>query len=541
MATYPLILSPSFSYEDHLMHNAYVSDINLGISQIGSDISYGQRRIAETIEENSSFISSTILSGTNQISDYISELTDVVEFGLEQVNEGISGLRSDFNIAMGQVITQFEMMRSEMQEGFNKIGYLLENKRKVEAHEHFSDALKFYNDGCRFPNKSDWFENSLKHFLLSLESYDRNPLAHLHVGHIYHYQKALRNFDKAMNHYEKCGTYGEADSTNFSVAAQGYFYAGWLKAAVYKDIEEAINLTKMSTELDPKLSESYYHLAKFYILNKNKSMPLNYLEKVIVEHDRNYCVKVSKDPDFDPIRQDVNHLIIRLKERALKKIESELSTLNINFDPKDISVQKKINDLYKKIINLIKEDKYFSILDAKKYLETLKKYINNGEKILINYYNPCVIVIDNWENFIDKFKRPPCGVFQNNEGDWAPSMSPMQSDVERMLDKAKYLFTKEKADNYKEILKIAESTWVKAGGTKTKNSTFEDFWNKPPNDWIETKEFNEMVEKQISTKKCVDLKQNKSTKINRGKCLKCGKPLGILEKIRGQKYCRLHR
>jgi hypothetical protein len=28
MATFPLILKPSFSYEDHLMHNQYVADIN---------------------------------------------------------------------------------------------------------------------------------------------------------------------------------------------------------------------------------------------------------------------------------------------------------------------------------------------------------------------------------------------------------------------------------------------------------------------------------------------------------------------------------
>lgn len=404
MATYPLIFRPSFSYEDHLMHNQYVADINKGLARASSEIIKGQAlstlAVAETMNRNADFLAKTITGGAEMVSLDIQNLTQAVEYGLDQVTDGIAGLRADFDIAMGQVISQFEMMRSEMRDGFDRMINILENRRKTEAQEHFRDAMEFYRDGCRFADKPQWFDDALKHFLVSVEQYERNPLSHMHIGHIYHYQKKHQNFEKALHHYHLCYTYGEADEKDYSVAAQGYFYAGWLCAAVFNNLEEAITSMEKALRLDSKLGEACYLLAKFHGVREDAKLVVKYLERAIVDFDRDYCIKASGDADFDKVRDAVNDLLVRLKEKAKDHLEKVLLPLNRDFDPKDSNWRKALETGWKEIDALRNKGAYFNYLDGLKPAEHLTRLFSQASSAREKHYDRAVQAVEKLDEFI---------------------------------------------------------------------------------------------------------------------------------------------
>ena len=404
MATYPLILKPSFSYEDHLMHNQYVADINKGLARAASEIVKGQAysamAVAETMNRNADFLAKTITGSAEMISQDVQDLTRTVEYGLDQVADGIAGLRADFDIAMGQVISQFEMMRAEMRAGFDRMIDILENRRKTEAQEHFRDALEFYRDGSRITDKPQWFDDALKHFLASVEQYERNPLAHLLIGHIYHYQKQDRDFKKALHHYQLCYTYGEADEKDCSIAAQGYFYAGWLNAAAFDYLEAAISLTEKSVKLDPKMGEAHYHLAKFHALRGEAKQAVDHLERAIVDFDRNYCRKAEADPDFNNVRDAVHDLFEKLKQEARQRFEEVVGPLDRDFDPKDKKWRRKLEKAWKNIDALKSEGTYFAYLDALIDIKKLEGLIVDARKAREGNYEWALRVVKEWGELI---------------------------------------------------------------------------------------------------------------------------------------------
>lgn len=433
MATYPLILKPRFSYEDHLMYNQYVADIDKGLMRATAEIVKGQAlsslAVAETLNRNAAYLAGTITGNTealsqniqnltktvdyglenladaintsaNMLSKDIQNLTEIVTYGLDRVADGIADLRADFDIAMGKVINQFEMQRTEMRSGFESIIKILENRRKVEAQEHFRDALEFYRDGCRFSDKPQWFDDALKHFLAAVEQYERNPLAHLHIAHIYHYQKAHQNFDKALHHYRLCYTYGEADEKAHTVAAQGCFYAGWLCAAVFDNLDEAINLTNKALQLDSKLGEAHFHLAKFYALRNDAKHAIAHLEKAIVGFDRNYCIKASGDLDFDSIRDAVHTLFLHLKTEASNRFSVILAPLERNFDPIYKDCGFILETGWQEIDLIRQQDSYFTYLDGIEKAKQFAEKFSQAKEALAIHYNKALQYLKQIEDFL---------------------------------------------------------------------------------------------------------------------------------------------
>ncbi len=362
MATYPLTMKPSIPYNDHLLLNEYVSDITTGIEKTASSMHQGIEEsaaviaegnmhsaelLSETLDINFDFLAETVAKSTTILHKDVQQLNGTVSLGLSEVKYGIAGLQSRFDIGMGKSLAQFELMRNEIQDSFNEVIKLLENKRKSQANEHFGDAIDYYNDGCRFPDKPKWMENALNHLLASVKEYDRNPLAHFLIGHIYHYEKSHQNFEKAVIHYTTAYTYGEANPKDYSVAAQGCFYAGWLQAAVFHNLEDAVRLTKESLRFDNNIPESHYHLAKFYSVLGEHHKAIEHLETAIKKFDKEYCKKAVRDPDFYSIRNEVNELFIKLRNEARDNFAQIIN-------PYFIEIQESLDDTYFAYLDLLK-------------------------------------------------------------------------------------------------------------------------------------------------------------------------------------------
>ena len=71
--------------------------------------------------------------------------------------------------------------------------------------------------------------------------------------------------------------------------------------------EEAISF-------NPNLSQSYYHLSKYYSLSDQKDKMIIRLEKAI-EIDRMYALDVKEEKAFDKNRNHVNQLLDKLRDQ----------------------------------------------------------------------------------------------------------------------------------------------------------------------------------------------------------------------------------
>lgn len=322
------------NYEQYLEQREYSSRLEDGITGIIERVGQGFDQLSNAIEDGAEQISNHIdlmnlavnlnLARTREV---ISDQLDVVHHDLIAVADGIESLGADFNIGLGKVLMQFEMNRQEQRQNVIEIGQILRNKRKTDAEEHFQDAKKLYEEGCKHPEHAQWFLDSLSHFLQAAEQYPQNPFTHLYLGHLYHYQAACRDFAKAIVHYHRCYVYAEADEKLKAIAAQGCFYAGWLSAVAAKNPDLAITYTRKALAFDPKLGEAHYHLAKFHAVKGEAKQSMQELEIAIIRFDRDYLIKASADQDFADLEKDIYRLYLNLKASAQKRYNLQYAEL----------------------------------------------------------------------------------------------------------------------------------------------------------------------------------------------------------------------
>ncbi len=251
------------------------------------------------------------------------------QFDREMLGGGICTLGPDFSPAMGGVLVLYELLREDMQPGIKLVQTSVSNR--INASKHFSEALNRYRQACREPHSREAITEAAEHLQLSIRIFDLNPVAHLLLGHIFHYREEFRNTKRALDHYRRCYTFCEAWDELKPLGAQAYFYAGWLQAVALQDIEEAIRLTRRALELDPALGEALYHLAKLYAADQAAEKAAACLQKAIMAHDRRYAVKAAADADFDEMREHVRSLYrdcirtdIQSLQATLKKYKTVL-------------------------------------------------------------------------------------------------------------------------------------------------------------------------------------------------------------------------
>lgn len=419
MLTYPLIIRSKFPYAEHLEHNQYLADPEQGISRVagnaGSEQAISGLIILHTFQRHAEFLARTVTADNDFLAQGMKHLNGAVVYGLQQVNNGVSNLNADFDIAMGKVLIQFEMLRGEMQIGFEEILHRLDNPRKSAALEHLRDALAYYQDGNRFADRPEWFDAALRHFHAAIELHERLPLAHLNLGHLYHYQSRYRDFEKALHHYSLSFAYAEAEDSQRAIAAQGYFYAGWLCAAEFENFEHAVKLTQKALELDPTLGEAHYHLAKFSALSGDPKGALEHLKHSIIRHDRNYCIKATGDPDFNAVREPVQRLLEGLRDHARRNFSRKLQNLERDFDPHDARWRKRLEQGWRQLDSSASDGTYFTLLDANQHARRLAELITRARQERARHYDRAVRAVQEWERFVGNYVCFDQSVFENTK------------------------------------------------------------------------------------------------------------------------------
>lgn len=273
-----------------------------------------------------------IESGFDQTSKGLSEVADRVDnVGMavltsgDKLQSGLLGLKASLDMGMVNIVSQYELQRQEIQEGFDRLADLMENSRKTEAQERYRDGKQEYERYLQHPDEPQFLIDALEYLQESIRIYRGNPFAHLYLGHIYQEPAHYFDLDKSLEHYQLCATYAKG-IPNPSLTAIGYFMAAWIHY-IKGDLDEAIRTGNLVKEYDPEhLPENYYNLAKFHACKQEADASLSHLDTAIQQYDPMYAVKADIDDDFLLIRSSLDAYFESIREGAAAAWEKKMSS-----------------------------------------------------------------------------------------------------------------------------------------------------------------------------------------------------------------------
>lgn len=361
-----------------------------------------RRASAASSEQTTNLIASNeqLISAVDRGFDRLAEINTR---GFSQVTSAVQDLQSDMNYLLGTVIQQLEYQSKLL----NGILATLQQPFETQVKE-------LYNNGCKFI-RQDNLEAAIECFRdsISLKMGKYFFPSHFQLGRLYLSGKSkdLNVVDPKMasEYLSKAAQLGDgiikeddsfrpvlADCKLFLSQSMFYQLNGKTNSAELSLINSAIRYCEESVQLNPKLSQGYYHLAKYHAFRmKVDPSFLNdtEIENVLiaflkaVEIDRNYLRAVIErdttmyDPALEHIREHVTRLITRLTDIKRKEATillqraqgyiAQLDHLNTLESSKYSAEFRQLKAVVQSSQTDFRSDTYFGFDDCLAKLETL--------------------------------------------------------------------------------------------------------------------------------------------------------------------------
>ena len=364
----PFSRKTDIDYYLHRQYNRFVHVLGVGIQRIaqehaqtiaqanlkaGKEISHSLDKGFHSIQQSQAAIETALIdqnhilqSGFNELEITLSDGFDKTAKGLnevanrvdnvgkllieshEQLYKGLAGIKAAVDMGMMSLVSQFELQREEIQQGFHLLTNLLENAKKTEARERYLDGVQAFETYLKHPDEPQFLTDARDYLLQSIEAFRGNPFAHLYLGHMYEEASLYFDLSKAKDHYLRCATYAKG-LENKGLASVGYFMASWV-AYVEGGIDDAIAWGKAALEMDAdRIPEVYYNLAKFHAYRGEAETSLDYLDYAIQHFDPIYSLKAQFDPDFGGMREELTTYFHRIRDRKAQELDKRLTAFGI--------------------------------------------------------------------------------------------------------------------------------------------------------------------------------------------------------------------
>ncbi|MDX2249726.1 MAG: hypothetical protein SF052_23280 [Bacteroidia bacterium] len=269
-----------------------------------------------------------VAGGLNEVANRVDQVSMSVITSGEKLAKGIMGLRAALDMGMVSIVSQFELQRSEIQVGFDRMTHILENNRKTEAHERYRDGKLEYERYLQHPDEPQFLTDAHEYLQESVRIYRGNPFCHLYLGHIFQEPAQYYDLRKSLEHYQLCATYAKG-IPNPPLAALGYFLSAWINY-VLGNVDAAIEDGEKVREFDPDgIPENYFNLAKFYARKKDASKALQRLDFAIQKFDPTYSLKADIDDDFQDIRPELDVYFENIRTAAAQTWEGKMKEMGI--------------------------------------------------------------------------------------------------------------------------------------------------------------------------------------------------------------------
>jgi len=283
-------------------------ETSIAIDKQTFDIVASQKALAQTFETGFDRINGTLNMSFSEVSNQLGYMT------------------ATFSSGLGRIAHSLERMS-------NDICKRLDNPYLIAAHEQYTIARNRYSKGL--------FVEALESVGVALDKDKTYYMSWFLLGEIYllganEFGNVI-DLDAAIDALKKALRYIHPDiGTNEEaglIAARIWFYLGLARFNKYKDlsfqgqgveakttIEEAVQAFEESYGYSKDILEARYNVARCKALMGNTKGALYDLEIVMTE-DRNYCLKVFCDSDFDSMHDDCIKLIERMKHFAFVEAE----------------------------------------------------------------------------------------------------------------------------------------------------------------------------------------------------------------------------
>jgi len=297
------------------------------------------------------------------------ELKAELSLGIDDIVEGLDGMKSTFEWGFSELVWQIEKQR----EVLKGILETLQKPLDTQAKELKKRADRAYRNGL--------YDDALRDFL---ESEKKNPYdftVHQTVGNIYFFHK--KNSKKALEYYQKAVKYAEPESP---------YYASYalLHIAKIKYLQEkfsgAYKATKRALKLTSNFDEAHYQHSKYSVIMGKYDEAAEHLKRAI-SSDRGYALRAHSEKDFEEIKGRMRSIAGKIIQEDKKYVENNRKTAKELVNKAKLEKHadsSAINATHKKLDEASQLLQERSLFDCRAAVKVSNDAVENARIALIN-------------------------------------------------------------------------------------------------------------------------------------------------------------
>lgn len=253
---------------------------------------------AEKIRETQLQAADDIIIGQEQTRK---EIKNEISSGVDDIVEGLEGMRSTFDWGFSEIVWQIEKQRETLEEILERI----QNPLEAQAKELKDRAEIAYEDGL--------YDDALRDFLQSAEKNPYDFTVYQTIGNIHFFHK--ENPQKAIEYYQKAVKYAEPKSPYH--ASYALLHIAQVKY-LQENFNKAYEATEKALDLTPEFYETHYQHSRYCAKLGQYEEAVRHLIKAI-NSDKNYVLKATSEKDFAGMRGRLREAFEILKKGAKKR------------------------------------------------------------------------------------------------------------------------------------------------------------------------------------------------------------------------------
>ncbi|MEO0086368.1 MAG: hypothetical protein ABIK37_07035 [candidate division WOR-3 bacterium] len=236
----------------------------------------------------------------------------------------LAPLLNELRVQNGQLVT--------LADALNTIDERTIGQADLSLRRRWSEARELFIEGCAkaaellFPEALSWLHKAE-------ERYPTDFVIQFELGWVYLYGVSsadhVVDLKKAEAHFRRAVRYGLGAARRrpdvAAPAAEALLHLS-IACRLLGQHEEALDLAGQAAEVNPKLSQAHYHLAKF-AAGLGRSEPALLALRQALALDRRFGLTLAIDADLEPIAGQVARLLEELRSGARAKAEAALAEL----------------------------------------------------------------------------------------------------------------------------------------------------------------------------------------------------------------------
>ncbi len=377
----------AMTYRQWCQAESFLSDFKGSFNKQSNQIRNSIHEQTRVISDQTKTIIATNEQMVLALEDGFNRLSEINERGFSQVTSAIEAMHSDLNYNFGILIQRVEYQSSLL----NSILHTLQTPFETQVREFYSKGCLLIQQGI-LEMAVDYFNRSL-----SLPTGDIFFPSYYQLGRLYlsGKEETINIIDpkKATEYLLIANKFGKGilrtnenfkpilADCKFFISQSYYFQLSGIRSAYETEtLNNAINYCEEAVLLNPRLSQGFYHLAKYYSYNNNIDKLLLNLEKAI-SIDRDYSFKYELDKVFEKNKSDIVNFLGRLKDSKQKSVEPKLIKAKgyiAQLEQKNISQSSSLYGEFQKLKNIVqlaendfKTQTYFGFDDCQTKLDSL--------------------------------------------------------------------------------------------------------------------------------------------------------------------------